>query len=1528
MNDSPGMNINSDTVAIIGMSGRFPGARNLVDFWNNLRGGVESISFFTDEELRTAGVDPSVRQDASFVGAGGVVADIDLFDASFFGFNPREAEAMDPQQRLFLECAWETMENAGYDSFRYPDSIGVYAGTGFSTYFFNIYQNAELVQLLGGHQVMIGNDKDHLTTHVSYKFNLRGPSMAVQTACSTSLVAVCIACRSLLDYQCDMAFAGGSSIAVPQGHGYFYREGGIASPDGHCRAFDARAHGTVAGNGVGCVLLKRYADAIADGDPIRAVIRGTALNNDGAVKVGYTAPSVDGQAEVIAMAHAVAGVDPESITLIEAHGTGTPLGDPIEFAALAQVFRGVKQRNHCAVGAVKSNIGHLDTAAGIAGLIKTVLSLEHRMIPPTLHFETPNPKLEMERTPFYINAAAVDWNPGRPRRAGVSSFGIGGTNAHVVLEEAPARAPSGPSRSSHLLVLSAHTSSALDTLARAYAEFLRSPSVPSMADVAYTALVGRKPLKYRLAMVATEPGQAATLLDQDLAARPPRTGADSGYRPLAFLFPGQGAQYANMAAGLYRDEPVFRKALDECIELLRAERGLDLLAALYPSVENEAKANQRLMQTAIAQPALFAVEYALARTLMAWGMSPEQMMGHSVGEYVAACIAGVFSLEQALRLVALRGRMMQSMPSGAMLAVSAEANKITALLDYELSLAAVNAPAQCVVSGPHEAIARMEALLTRSEIACVRLNTSHAFHSAMMDPILDAFRDAVAAARPQPPSVTIISNLTGRRMTDAEATSPQYWAKHLRSCVRFDEGLKTIFEQPRALLLEVGPGQRLSGLARRHPAKSADALIVSAMRRASELQGDHSYLLQSLGRVWVSGFEPDWKAFYAGEKRNRVALPTYPFERKRYWVDPPTAKKNREIAGGSKSPEMSSWFYGAGWRSTDLPERADAIQPRTWLLFSDGATGERLEQELRSQEQSVVVVDRGERFAELSQNHLRANPLSESDHARVVRHLQEHGWLPAEVLHCWSASPAESSQAAIDRGFHSLLHLARALKTCTPGSSFRIHVVSTGVQPVLRDDAIEPEKATLLGPCVVLPQEQPGLRCRNIDIPADPSEWEIRAILDECSAPATEPVIAYRGGRRWVRHYEPLRWPEEKKHGSLLRSNGVYVITGGFGNVGLTLAETLARNFAPRLALLSRTQLPPSQAWDKWLATHDREESVSRRIRAIRELEALGAKVLPIACDVTQPGQLGAALERVQAAMTHIDGIIHAAAEMAARAFQPFSFTDRANAEMHFGPKIAATKVLGGLVARFKPDFCMLVSSLSSVLGGLNFSAYAAANAFLDAFAEQQNQSPQHTHWLAVNWDGWRFDPGARSSTELALSPAEGAEAFRRIMEHRGATRVIVSTGDLGFRLDRWVRLDGHDALEAEKTPGLGGSHDRPLLAVAYAKPETDMEQLVGDVWQMILGINDVGIHDNFFELGGHSLLAIQLVSRLRDLLQADIGLTALFEFPTVHQLAKHLDTSVEDVEDRMQGLSEMLDLVEGLSSEEVKALLAAEQDH
>lgn len=867
-------------IAIIGMAGRYPRSRNLDEFWEHLRNGDELISFFTDEELLARGVDPAVVASPQFVKAAVVLDDMDLFDATFFGFTRREAELLDPQHRLFLETAWEALENAGYSSDTYDGLIGVYAGSGINSYFLvNLFNNPNfgpLEQL----SILLASDKDYMMTRASYKLNLRGPSVMVQSACSTSLIAIHLACQGLLLGESDIALAGASNVHTILRDGYYTVEGGVYSPDGHCRPFDVDGQGTLFGSGVGVVVLKRLADALADGDHVEAVIKGSAINNDGSMKVSYTAPSVEGQARVIAEALANAGVSAETISYIEAHGTATALGDPIEIQALTNAFRATTdKKGFCAVGSVKSNVGHLDSAAGVTGIIKAVLSLKHKSIPPSLHFKRPNPAIDFESTPFYVNNKLSEWQGPAPRRAGVSSFGIGGTNAHIVLEEAPPPVPAAPSRPWQLLVLSAKTEPALETATHNLAEhFKRRPDL-SLADAGYTLLAGRKAFKYRKAFVCKDLADAIGALHTNERGRV-RVGQQPKPRLVAFMFPGQGSQRLNMAQQIYAHERTFREQVDLCSRLLEPEIGVDLRQILYTSDSPEAA--EKLKQTSLAQPALFVVEYALAQLWQEWGIKPWAMIGHSIGEYVAACLAGVFTLEDALKLVALRGRLMQDAPAGAMLAVPLATETVRPLLSAKLSLAAINAPERCVVSGPEEAIAALQTELEKQELLCQRLHTSHAFHSEMMTPALEPFRRFVRNVELREPKIPYLSNVTGDWITAEQATSPDYWSDHLRRTVRFAEGVAQLLKEPDCLLLEVGPGHTLANLARQNTDGTTAQPIVAS---GDNLEDDLMSLINAAAKLWLAGVELNYSGFFAHERRQRVALPTYPFERKRYWIE-------------------------------------------------------------------------------------------------------------------------------------------------------------------------------------------------------------------------------------------------------------------------------------------------------------------------------------------------------------------------------------------------------------------------------------------------------------------------------------------------------------------------------------------------------------------------------------------------------------------------------------------------------------------
>ncbi|WP_164019660.1 SDR family NAD(P)-dependent oxidoreductase [Pyxidicoccus trucidator] len=1397
-------------IAIIGMACRFPGAGTPEAFWKNLREGVESITFFKDEELDRAAIAPEELKDPKYVKARATLDGIDQFDARFFDFSPREAEITDPQQRVFLECVWEALESAGHDPGRAAGPIGVYAGAGANGYLlYNLSSAGHLVGTINAFQAVIHNKNDHLATRVAYKLDLKGPAVTVQTACSTSLVAVYHACQSLLSHQCDLALAGGVTITVPQKTGYLYTERGIGSQDGHCRPFDANAQGTVGGSGAGLVVLKRLADAVADGDVIHAVIRGGALNNDGTDKVGYTAPSVSGQADVIGMAHALAGVEPESITYVEAHGTGTPMGDPIEVKALTQAFRagGAERNGFCGLGSVKSNVGHLDTAAGMAGLIKTALALKHRELPPSLGFEKPNPEIDFAGSPFYVNAKLKPWEASGPRRAGVSSFGLGGTNAHVILEEAPARAPSGPSRENQLLVLSARSAAALESATSRLADHLKSHPELSLADVAYTLQTGRKGFEHRRYVVCRTVDEAAQALGTLSPDRVITRVQEPVRRPVVFMFPGQGSQHPGMAAALYRTEAAFRQEADKCLELLRRKHDVDLKPLLFGTDTQDAQAAAKLEQTALTQPALFVVEYALAKLLMSWGLQPTSMIGHSVGEYVAACLAGVFTLEDALDLVATRGRLMQSCPPGAMLSVQLPEADVRPLLTPELEIAATNAPASCVVAGPLAAVEALEKVLTAKDVLARRLRTSHAFHSAMMDPIVSAFRDAVAKARPSAPKLRFISNVTGTWMTPEQATSPDYWAKHLRQPVRFASGLDELLKEPEAVLLEVGPGKALQSLARWHPRKKQGQFMLTTLPPPGEATPEPEFLLRTLGQLWLLGLEAPH--LFDGQTRRRESLPTYPFDRQRYWVDLRPASGTQGSRRGTldKRPDVASWFWLPVWKES-APKVAGAAvvdaKAAPWLLLLDRAgLGAKLAPRLRKQGTALVEVSLAREFRRTGADSYELNPARREDWATLLSELAADGRLPERIVHLGGVTAEGSGATAedvIDRSFFSVLHLAQALAGHASGKPVHLTVVSNGMQEVTGGDLVSPEQATALGPCQVIPREMPHVRCRSVDVTLPPSgsfqsTRLVELLAAELTSGAEEPVVALRSGRRWVQDFEEVRLDEGPTSAVSLREGGVYLITGGLGGMGLSFAEALAEKCRAKLVLTGRAAVPPREEWAKALESGD--EATRRRIQAVQRLEAKGAQVLALSADVTDLEKMRAAVEAARARFGALHGVIHAAGVPGGGLLQ---LKTREAASAVLAPKVTGSRVLAAVLEGERLDFFVACSSLVSVVGRFGQVDYTAANSFLDAFTRAY-QARTGTYAVTINWGAW---------DEVGMAARPAAQAGEgRAMAHPFVHRCLVDTpqrkvfgGTFGEPRSQWV-TDEHRILGNPTVPGV-----------------------------------------------------------------------------------------------------------------------------
>jgi phthiocerol/phenolphthiocerol synthesis type-I polyketide synthase E len=1359
--------IGIEPVAIIGMACRVPGAGNVAQFWENLIEGVESIRVGTLEEHAKAGVSRSDLNDPDFVAASAVLAEPECFDAEMFGMSDAEAELRDPQHLLFLELAYTALEDGGYDPHRYGGDIGVYAGSGADAYQWrNVRRNRAALARSNSVGLAVYSHPDYVATLTSFKLGLRGPSLTVHTACSTSIVAVHLACEALRGGECDMALAGAANVIVPLGRGYIYSDGSIFSRDGHCRAFDAGATGTVGGSGGGVVLLKRLQDALRDGDDIRAVIIGDAVNNDGDTKVGFTAPSQQGQAQVIAQALSVADIDPRTIGFVEAHGTATALGDPIEVAALTNVYgRRTRDRGWCAIGSVKTNIGHLGPAAGIAGLLKATLAIQNGIVPPSLNFEVPNPAIDFGENPFFVNTAPWVWDDGgTPRRAAVSSFGMGGTNAHLILEQAPAPEPRTVlPRTWHLIQVSAKTETALAAYASALADDLAASGPDrgrDLGDVAYTLRAGRAQLPERLAVVAADEADAARAL-RDKRRQISGSADGEASRPV-FLFPGQGAQHAGMGADIYASEPVYRDAVDECYAMLERDGRPETCRQLRELLTTGGD-DQALRQTMFAQPALFIVEYALAALWRSWGVIPRAMIGHSVGEYVAATYAGVFQLRDALRVVATRGELMQSLPTGTMTAVQLDETELRAMLPEGVSVAAVNGPGACVVAGPASAMDRLVNDLSAAEIGVRRLRTSHAFHTAMMDPILSAFRDVVASVELKPPQIPFASNITGDWITAQEAADPSYWARHLREPVRFGDCVATVAGAVGDLFVESGPGMQLSGLVRM---QRSGHTAIQCLPGPGQPGESSRMLATAVAKLWVAGCHVDAEA--VGPRGSRVALPTYPWERQPHWIHPePDAPGHVEPASDQEGPRSSArdgLFAVPVWRQL-APSGGRRAPSRVLVLADDDVIASLLAERGRE----VVRVRRGATYECDRSDGYRVLPASREDYEALFADLMAHGGIPAHIVHCWTMAdgPADSADAAWmaqNDGFFSVLALVQALAATPPDGGVHLDVVTAGTQEAVGRDLNRPEHATLAGAVKVLPLEFPWLTARHIDADphgqaragaAEPGVAAVRVVDEigtaaELPDPASEPLVALRNGRRWHRRYEHIALPPSANGGHdrmVLRENGVYLIVGGLGGIGITLAEDLATRLAAKLILTSREGLPPRETWD----SPDTAAAVSPRARrameAIRRMEQAGAEVHVIASDIADPAAVRALRDEVISRLGHIDGIVHAAGVAGGGMAE---IKDRTAAEDVLRPKIAGTMALRDAFAGQALDFLVLCSSVTAIAGGFGQVDYCAANAFLDAYAGSDHG--WNARVVSVNWGAWReVGMAAETSAPAAL---------------------------------------------------------------------------------------------------------------------------------------------------------------------------------
>ncbi|THC44759.1 KR domain-containing protein [Streptomyces sp. A1499] len=1437
-----------DRVAVIGMAGRFPGAGDVETLWSNLEEGREGITVFTEEELAEAGVDPASLARDDYVRAKGALEDADLFDAGFFGFSPREAELLDPQHRVFLECAWHALESAGVDPARFEGRIGVFAGAGLNTYLlFNLMNNQQVLERSGMYQVMLASDKDFLATRTAYKLDLKGPAITVQTACSTSLTAVHLACQSLLNGECDIALAGGVSVSAPLRAGYVHEPGGILSPEGTCRAFDADAQGTVPGNGAGIVVLRRLADARAEGDSVDAVVLATATNNDGSLKAGYTAPSVDGQAEVVTEALELAGIDPATVGYVETHGTGTPLGDPIELAALTRAYGAdADGGDRCAIGSVKSNVGHLDAAAGVTGLIKAALALKHEAIPPTLHWERPNPGLQLESGPFYVNTALRAWpRQDVPRRAGVSSFGIGGTNVHVVLEEAPAEEPArhregadGAARP-HLLPLSAKSAPALAEAAGRLADRLESGAELPLDATAHTLALRRAQFAHRGAVVARTGGEAVAALRRLAQAPPAAAAADDA--PVAFLFPGQGSQYPGMARGLYERRGVFAAEFDRCAELFDPYLGEDLRALVLDG--DDPRGAERLRGTRLAQSTLFCVEYALARQWQSWGVEPRAMAGHSIGEYVAACLAGVFSLRDAVRLVAARGRLVQEMPPGAMLSVFLSEEETAARLGEGLAVAAVNSTALTVVAGEPGAVDAFERRLKDEGVGCRRLHTSHAFHSPAMDGAVAPFVEEVRAVTLSPPAIPFLSNVTGTWITDQEATSPEYWGAHLRRPVRFSDALDVLLADPFLVPLEAGPGQNLANFVRAHRSWSPTRTVAGSLPHPGDRTDAEAHLLTGLGAVWGAGVYVDWASVLGTGHRPPVPLPAYPFQRRRFWVEP-SGRPGAPRETGPERTGADDWFYAPVWQRLALPvRRAAAATGDTWVVLgAEAALGEAIAARLAKAGDHVVRVTAGAGRRQSGEDAWVLDPADRDHLSALASSLAASSSAAGDgrrirFVHLWSMAEgpgrAASAHARLDAarraGFDSLLALAQALGSGGLPAPVTLDVLCEGVFDVTGEEALTPENALLLGAATVIPQETAGTKCRVWDVTGAAVDRAADTVLAALDGTGAGTELAMRGRHVWVRGFDRVDWVAGAEPGrTALRDGGVYLVTGGLGGVGLALAEHIAATVdRPVLALLGRSAFPAPETWDAHLGAHGDADPTSVLIRRLRRLESAGARLVLPRADVTDEAQMRRAVGEVRAAAGPLNGVIHAAGLPSQGMILTKSPDDAAQV---LAAKTHGVLVLDEVCRDDGLDFMFLCSSVTAVLGGPGQSDYAAANAFLDAWAQDKRRR-SGLPVTAVGWDTWRevgMAAGLGSRFGLGSgTPLEGHPLLRCLVRSTPTSRTystVLSTEDSWIVADH--RIEGHGLVP--------GTAYLELVRAAVAEQAAGRDIEIGDVQYMI----------------------------------------------------------------------------------------------
>ena len=1461
-------------VAIIGLACRVSEAENWREYWENLKSGKESI-------ISLSNIDEESSIPKNFVGVTSDIKRKDRFDSSFFDYTPDEAGFLSPQNRIFHECVWEALEDAGYDPEQTSSSIGLYSGASddlnwrvYST--FMNHRNPKIPEFTLKHL----NNKDFMNSQVSYKLNLKGPSITTQTACSSSLVAIHMACKALLFGEMNMALAGGVSISTEIEKGYLHQEGSILSRDGHCRSFDEKSTGTVGGEGVGIVVLKRLKDALNEGDHIYGIIKGSAVNNDGKRKVGYTAPSIEGQVDCIRMAQKFSRVDSESINYVETHGTGTKLGDSIEVEALNIAFKRNKE-NVCPIGAVKTNIGHLDAAAGVAGLIKAVLTLKHQQIPATLHFTKPDAEINFEGGPFYVNTqlSMLSRMGDQPLRAGVNSFGVGGTNAHVILEEAPVQELESKENQYKLLTLSAKTEDALKRYAHDLSRFLIEEPGVKLTDMAYTMSIGRKGFNYRKSIVFRDKEDLIAALNQ-IKFKEQIVKSKNVNNSIVFLFPGQGSQYLNMGKGLYVKEASFRNEMDKGFSIIEKLTGQNFKDVLF----SETNIRNDINETRYTQPLLFLFEYSLACLIKSYGINPRYMVGHSIGEYVAACISGVFSFEDALKLVLKRGELMNKLEHGSMLSVSMSADEAQVYLNHDISLAAINAPQQIVLSGSTSAIEEVMNRLNQVKVSFIKLHTSHAFHSSMQDVILEEFRKKLEGITFNKMLIPFVSNLTGKVIKQEEAESVDYWVRHMRETVRFSDGLKTLLAQNTDFFfIEVGAGHSLTSLLKQQ-ATNQKVVSVNLVRSIKNDDDDERYLAENIGKLWSQGVTINWRNYYSGEKRRRVSLPTYSFENRKYLteVDPYSMiSDNIATNYAEKKQDVDDWFYRPTWKqSIWLTEKSANIQGKTVLIFSDKhGLAEQLMSLLINSANHCIMIRIGDKYNKNNDDSYTINPARDQDFEALFDDFKFVGIVPTNIFHLWNFDPINPEEINVinafdlyqQLGYESLLKIARNFTIPFPSSDLHIDIISNGWYNVLGTEIIQPIKSTSLGFLKVCPLEFTNITCRAIDI-TDLSEDSVSALMKELDYKSDCNEISIRGKRRYVKTFEKVdfQFPEENQY---LRKNGTYLITGANGGISKLFADFLAEKFQANLVLIGRRE---------------------QNYEVINALEKMGSKVFYIQSDITDFDKISNEIAMVEKEIGAINGVIHTAGlgDTAGVIVRRTKVDD----DQVFAPKIIGAQNLASIFGNRELDFFVNCSSQNASIANFGQVAYVAANLYLDAFAELGNENYPiiSIEWSTLNNVGMSTDliknlPPSELNNflDFCINPSEAIDILLRAIHLKIPTAIISKMDFNQLFLNYNNKIKESESLFAHDfSLDPANKSERPDLSADFVPASTDTEKALKNIYENFFGIQEVGIKDSFFELGGDSLKAMVILQKIGKDFDVEISLKEFFKLNAISDLS------------------------------------------